>query len=176
MTEMPIELPARSRRQAEILAVARRRVEAEGWDALSMRTLATELGIRAPSLYKHLPSKDAVRTQLLIDAFAQMGQACWHAIETEASVPALLRAYRATAAESPELYRLATTGPLDRGALPEGLEEWSGQPFFAVIGDPVIAQALWAAAHGLTILELDGRLPPGSDVEATWEELAGAFA
>ncbi len=175
MTDIPIELPARSSRQAEILAAARRRVEAEGWEALSMRALAADLGIRAPSLYKHLPNKDAVRTQLLIDAFVQMGQACWQVIETEASVPALLRAYRATAAESPELYRLATSGPLDRAALPDGLEEWSGQPFFTVVGNPVIAQALWAAAHGLTILELDGRLPPGSDVEAAWGELAEAF-
>lgn len=175
MTEIPIELPTRSPRQTEILAAARRRVEAEGWEALSMRMLATDLGIRAPSLYKHLPNKEAVRTQLLIDAFAQMGQACWQVIETEASIDLLLRAYRATAAASPELYRLATSGPLDRAALPEGLEEWSGRPFFVVTGNPVIGQALWAATHGLTILELDGRLPPGSDVDAAWEELAEAF-
>ncbi|MFL0576454.1 TetR/AcrR family transcriptional regulator [Brevibacterium luteolum] len=176
MTDIPIELPPRSPRQAEILSAARRRVEAEGWDALSMRTLAADLGIRAPSLYKHLPNKDAVRTQLLIDAFAQMGRACWQVIEDGAAVPALLRAYRATAAESPELYRLATRGPLDRAALPDGLEEWSGQPFFLITGDAATAQALWAAAHGLTILQLDDRLPPGSDIDAAWGALAEAFA
>nr|BFF05267.1 hypothetical protein GCM10023233_02360 [Brevibacterium otitidis] len=174
MTELP-ELPARSRRLSEILSCARDRIEAEGWEALSMRTLAADLGIRAPSLYKHLSSREELRTHLLIDALVEMGQQCRQAIAADASVAGLLRAYRQAAAGAPALYRLATTGPLDRQRLPDGLEEWSGEPFFIVTGDPVRAQALWAATHGLTILELDARLPPGSDIDAAWEALSATW-
>ncbi|GGL32638.1 TetR/AcrR family transcriptional regulator [Planomonospora parontospora] len=56
------------------------------------------------------------------------------------------------------------------------LEEWSGTPFFLAAGDPYLAQALWSFAHGMVILELDGRYPEGSDLERTWAEGARAFA
>jgi hypothetical protein len=35
-------------------------------------------------------------------------------------------------------------------------------------GDPDRARAAWAFAHGMTILELDGRFPPGADLDAAW--------
>ena len=34
---------------------------------------------------------------------------------------------------------------------------------------------MWSAAHGMVILELDGRYPPGSDLDRTWRETAAAF-
>jgi hypothetical protein len=44
-----------------------------------------------------------------------------------------------------------------------------------VTGDPALAQALWSFAHGMVTLELDGRYPPGSDLDATWRAGATAF-
>ena len=70
---------------------------------------------------------------------------------------------------SPNLYRLSTSGPLDRTDLPDGLEQWSGTPFFLVTGDEYLAQALWSFAHGTLTLELDGRYPSGSQLDHTWE-------
>jgi len=35
-------------------------------------------------------------------------------------------------------------------------------------GDLSAARAIWACVHGLTIIELDGRLPEGSDRDAIW--------
>ena len=66
-------------------------------------------------------------------------------------------------------------GPLDRSRLTPGLEEWAGEPFFVVTGDPSVAQALWSCAHGMVILELDGRYPAGSDLSSTWSAAADAF-
>ena len=43
-------------------------------------------------------------------------------------------------------------------------------------GDPALAQALWSFAHGMVILELDDRYPPGSDLDRTWRAGAAAFA
>ena len=36
-------------------------------------------------------------------------------------------------------------------------------------------RAAWSLAHGLTILELDGRFPPGADVDAAWVAGLGAI-
>ncbi len=52
MSDAAVELPPRAQ---EIVAEARELLEEEGAEALTMRRLAERLGIRAPSLYKHLP-------------------------------------------------------------------------------------------------------------------------
>jgi AcrR family transcriptional regulator len=44
----------------QVVSVARDLLETEGSDALTMRRLAEEMGIRAPSLYKHVPHKAAL--------------------------------------------------------------------------------------------------------------------
>ncbi|MGX9294876.1 TetR/AcrR family transcriptional regulator [Tsukamurella paurometabola] len=164
-------LRAATPRARQIVETARTLLEREGWERITMRDLADEVGIRAPSLYKHFASKDAVKAALVGAALAESGAA----LRPVTDVAALLRDYREVARRSPNLYRLATVGPLDRQALPEGLEEWSGRPFFEVTGDPHAAQALWAAAHGMAILEIDGRFPTGTAPDATWAELARRF-
>ncbi|WP_336669730.1 TetR/AcrR family transcriptional regulator [Tsukamurella sp. USMM236] len=161
-----------SPRARQIVETARALLERDGWERVTMRDLADEVGIRAPSLYKHFASKDAVKSALVGVALAESGAA----LRPVTDVAALLRDYRAVARNNPNLYRLATVGPLDREALPDGLEEWSGSPFYEVTGDPHAAQALWAAAHGLAILEIDGRFPTGSAPDETWDELARRFA
>lgn len=158
-------------RAREIVAAARVLLEREGWERVTMRDLADEIGIRAPSLYKHFANKDAVKSALVAVALAESGAA----LRPVSDVAGLLRDYRAVARANPNLYRLATVGPLDREALPDGLEEWSGSPFFEVTGAAHAAQALWAAAHGMAILEIDGRFPTGSAPDETWDELARRF-
>src|SRR5205814_1595470 len=43
---------------ARIHAAALRIIDADGLEGLSMRKLAAELGVRAASLYRHVPGKD----------------------------------------------------------------------------------------------------------------------
>jgi AcrR family transcriptional regulator len=161
----------RSPRAQQIVAAARELLEREGPEALTMRRLAESLGMQAPSLYKHFPSKAAVELAIIGEALLEVGAAC-HAAVTSATdgtaVAALAAAYRHEAKRQPNHYRLATEGVLDRGGMEPGLEEWAGNPWFVVMGDPTLAQALWSFAHGMVILELDDRYPPGSDLDATW--------
>ena len=164
-----------AKRAGEIVSAARSILAAEGADALTMRRLAAELGIQAPSLYKHLPGKPAVEDALIAAGLNELGSALHAVVDRGGQVLDLLRVYRAYALREPNLYRLATAGQLRRDALPPGLEEWPGTPFFRVTGDPAVAQALWSFAHGMVILELDGRYPPGSDLDATWSAGARAF-
>ena len=178
----PREQPARTPRTArasEVIAAAGEILEAEGLEALTMRRLADELGIRAPSLYKHLPDKAALCSALVEQAFVEMGTALHAAVDPDdptGSVAALLEAYRANGLAHPNLYRLATAGPLSRDPLPDGLEEWAGTPFFLVTGEPHLAQALWAFAHGMVILEIDERFADTSDLDRTWAQGATAFS
>jgi AcrR family transcriptional regulator len=174
--------PGYPQRVQEIVHAARDLLETEGADALTMRRIGDVVGIRAASLYKHLPGKTAVRTALVEAAFREVGEALHQAVDLggerdgeRGGVAALLATYRHYAREHPNLYRLVTNGPLDRDGLTAGLEDWAGEPFFRATGDPFVAQALWAAAHGTVILELDDRYLPGSDLDATWRALAAAF-
>ncbi len=167
-----------SPRAEEVVAVARRVLEAEGADALTMRRLGEELSVKAPSLYKHVEGKADIELALIDGALFDLGVALRVAVDgldpTDAVV-ALLDGYRRVGLEHPNLYRLATQGPLRRDGLTPGLEDWSGEPFLLVMGDPYLAQAVWSAAHGMVILELDGRYPPDSDLDRTWAEAAAAF-
>ncbi|WP_404380224.1 TetR/AcrR family transcriptional regulator [Knoellia locipacati] len=164
--------PLLTARARAVRDAARVVLERQGWETLTMRTLADELGIAAPSLYKHFAGKEALKAQLVALALKEFGEA----VRPVSTVGTLVRRYRAVATANPQLYRLATSGSLDRDTLPPGLEDWSGSPFFEATGDPHRAQALWAAVHGMVILELDGRFPTGRAPEATWRELVRHFS
>jgi AcrR family transcriptional regulator len=177
---MATSAPELGTRGREIVAVARDLLEAEGAGGVSMRRIADRLGIRAPSLYKHVPYKATLEGALISDALAEMadrfGQAAAAAAPGGALV-ALGRAYRAFALAHPHLYRLATAGPLDRDRLTPGVEARAAAPLVAAVGgDGDRARAAWAFAHGMAILEIDGRFPPGADLDAAWDRGLAAFA
>lgn len=165
-----------SPRTRQIVAAARDLVERDGWDGLSMRALGDRVGMRAPSLYKHVAGRDALRTALIGVVLAESGALLHSVVADGGGIAGLLDAYRRQAHRVPNLYRLATSGTLPRSELPAGLEEWSGAPFFLVCdGDPYRAQALWSLAHGMVILELDRRYPTGRAPDETWQAAAAMF-
>jgi AcrR family transcriptional regulator len=168
----------RTARAAELVAAARGVLEAEGADALTMRRLGDELGIKAPSIYKHFPDKAAVESALVEEALAELGAVLHDAVARpgrRSPVANLLLTYRTECVAQPNMYRLATSGPLDRAALPVGLEDWAGEPFLLATGEPHKAQAMWAFAHGMVILEIDDRFPDPSVLDRTWRAGATAF-
>ncbi|GAA4518673.1 TetR/AcrR family transcriptional regulator [Nonomuraea ferruginea] len=163
-----------SERSRQIVEAALRLVEEGGAEALTMRALAGRLGIRAPSLYKHFPDKSAVEAEVIAIAMQDLARALE---ASQGGLGVLARAYRAYALAHPHLYRLMSTGPLPRGLLPAGLEDRTALPLVkAVDGDPLLARAVWAFAHGMVMLELDGRFPPGADLDGAWRAGLAAFA
>src|SRR3954470_7445164 len=169
----------RSARAGDVVAAARALLEQEGRDALTMRRLADQLGIQAPSIYKHFPDKASLELALIEDALVEIGDALHAAVarggSAKSTVERLLTAYREHSIANPNMYRLATTGPLPGDELPPGLEDWAGEPFLLATGEPYRAQALWSFAHGMVILEIDGRYPEGSDLARPWRAGAAAF-
>lgn len=165
-------------RATEIVAAARELLETEGPDALTMRRLGQVMSMKAPSLYKHLPGKGAIEVLLVEQGLLELGgrlRAAVDGLTPSRAVRPLLDAYRRAALDEPNLYRLATLGPLARDQLAPGLEDWAGEPFLLVMGEPYRAQVVWSAAHGMATLELDGRYPPDTDVDRTWSAAAAAF-
>jgi AcrR family transcriptional regulator len=159
-------------RAREIVEAARKLLEAEGSEGLSMRTLAERLGIRAPSLYKHFPSKEALEAAVISQAFEEQAERFEAALKgSDEPVAAMAKAYRTFARRHPHLYRLMTERPLNRELLSAGSEERAGAPVIqAAGGDPDLARAIWAFAHGMTILELNNRFPPDADLDAAWSQ------
>jgi AcrR family transcriptional regulator len=173
--------PPRSARVDEVVAVARTILERDGIAGLTMRSVADQLRIKAPSLYKHVAGKAAIEVELVRVALTEVGHALHAALGAAAAphgrrpVRELLAAYRRYALAHPNMYRLATAGRLPREQLPAGLEDWAGEPFLLATGDAHRAQALWSFAHGMVILELDDRFAAGGDLDRTWAEGAAAF-
>jgi AcrR family transcriptional regulator len=182
---------ATSARGRELVAAGRRLLEEEGPEALTMRRLADRVGIRAPSLYKHLPDKAALEAAIIATGLEEAAAAFEQAVEGAdggtggvagamagnggGALPALAAAYRRFAREHPHLYRLMNNGPLPREHLPPGLEERTAAPLLRVAGSQARARAVWAFAHGMVMLELDHRFPPDADLDAAWRAGVAAF-
>ncbi len=166
-----------SPRAREIVDVARELLETEGPEGLTMRRVADRLGIRAPSIYKHLPDKRALETALISAGFEEQAERFSAAAQgSDDPLAALATAYRSFAREHPHLYRLMTDRPLRRDRLTPGVEARAAKPLVdAVGGDADAARATWAFAHGMTILELNGRFPADADLDTAWARGIRAF-
>jgi AcrR family transcriptional regulator len=173
-----------------VVVAARRLLEEEGAGALTMRRLADQLGIKAPSLYKHLPDKTALEAAIIATGLEEAAARFEAAVDSAttggaatgdaagggaAAISALAGAYREFALAHPHLYRLIHNGPLPRQHLPAGVEERAAAPLLRVAGSRARARALWAFAHGMVMLELDQRFPPDADLDAAWEAGITAF-
>jgi AcrR family transcriptional regulator len=165
-----------SPRAREIVAAARELLEQEGPDALSMRRVAERLGIRAPSIYKHLPDKQALENALISEGFEEVAAVFEAALQDDDPLGAFTRAYRRFGQEHPHLYRLMTERPLQREQLAHGAEDRAARPLVEAVGNDLdAARAAWAFAHGMTILELNDRFPPAADLDAAWDYGLNAF-
>ena len=186
---------ALNERQAQIAGAARALLDAEGPEALTMRRVAGVLGIKAPSLYKHLPDKAALEALVVAAGFAELAAALadaaaaadeaaaadkahrGDAADAAGKLTAIAGAYRAYAVAHPHLYRLMNYQPLRRDLLPDGLETRAAQPLAEAAGyDEARARAMWAFAHGMVSLEIDGRFPPRADLDEAWRAGLAAFA
>jgi len=165
-----------------------------------MRRLAERVGIRAPSLYKHLPDKAALEAAIIATGLEEAAATFEQAVDGSDPGPetgtgtgtgggggggdgngsgralaALAVAYRRFALEHPHLYRLMNTGPLPREQLPPGLEDRAAAPLLRAAGSRARARAVWAFAHGMVMLELDHRFPPDADLDDAWRAGIAAF-
>lgn len=156
-----------------VVAAAEAVVDRLGWDQLTMRALADELGVRPPSLYSHVRSLDALRAELQIRTLRLLGQQLQQAAMGRAGADgfrALAATHRAFAARYPSRYEGATRAPHDRERfVAAGLD--ANQAVLAMVrscgleGEAAlyVELAAFAAVHGFVSLELGGFF--GTDVD-----------
>jgi len=136
-------------------------VQTDGLAALSMRTLALRLGVRASSLYRHFPDRGAIETALAQRAAEQMLLAMESAAAETDGERALFNAarkYLDYAAANPALYNLlmATNDSVSRPVWELLLRLVSHATNSPV--DEAGATAFWSFLHGFVALEQKGHL------------------
>jgi AcrR family transcriptional regulator len=174
-------MPTPTRITPEALRTAAREVlERDGRDGLTMQAVAAALGVRAPSLYKHVRDRDALVRLAAEEVAVELGELMNEAIagrdDPAGGARAIAAAARAYAHEHPHGYGLIF-GPLpdsaraDRAALDRG-----SAAVLAVArrlaGDEHAldaARTLTAWMHGFTSMELAGAFRLGGDVDDAWE-------
>lgn len=117
MTAPSLRARIRSEMSQEIKAVARRHLATDGAN-LSLRAVARDMGIVASALYRYYPSRDALLTALIIDAYDGLAAA---ATEADSAVPrddlrgrwlAVCRSVRTWALANPAEYGLIYGAPV----------------------------------------------------------------
>ncbi|MDL9978164.1 TetR/AcrR family transcriptional regulator [Microbacterium sp. ASV49] len=167
--------PERTNREA-IVAAATGILEREGLDALTMQAVAAAVGVRAPSLYKRVRSRNDVIRLVMEGVAEDLGNALDTAVrgipDPRERALALLDATRAFAHARPNAYSLLFARlPDDALADPEVLAGTIAAVLSVstdLVGEEDAlagARTLTAWVHGFVTMELAGRFRMGSDLD-----------
>jgi AcrR family transcriptional regulator len=163
-----------------IVAAATEILERNGADALTMQAVAAAVGVRAPSLYKRVRSRNDVIRLVMERVAIDLGDALDAAVDgihdPRERVLALLHATRAFARARPNAYSLLFAR-LPDDALPEpAVLAGTIAAVLRVSADLVgeghaleAARTLTAWVHGFVSMELADRFRMGRDVDEAFE-------
>lgn len=163
----------------EIVAAARDILEREGLAAVTMQAVAKRVGVRAPSLYKRVDSRNALIELVAKTAVNELGD------RIDAAAPAsadphmelrqVARDLRAFAHENPRVYQLIFAGSDATRPDPQVLARASA-PVLRVTAELVgseyaleAARTITAWAHGFIGMELAGAFKLGGDIDNAFE-------
>jgi AcrR family transcriptional regulator len=114
----PIRHRYRTQVRDEIKRAALRQLAEGGSDALSINAIAKELGVSGPALYRYFNGRDELLTELVVDAYDDLGDAVGLAAartrgrSARDRLRALARAYREWALAHPHRYGLLFAEPI----------------------------------------------------------------
>jgi AcrR family transcriptional regulator len=174
--------PARLSREI-IVNAALTFLDREGWDALTINALATQLGTKGPSLYNHVDSLEdlrrTVRMRVIDDIITMLNRVAEGRARDDAVV-VVAAAYRSYAHHHPGRYSAFTRMPLG-GEDPEYAAATRGAaaPVIAVLasygldGEQAFYAALefWSALHGFVLLEMTGVMDDIIDTDTLFSDM-----
>jgi AcrR family transcriptional regulator len=144
-------------------------LDREGWDALTINALATQLGTKGPSLYNHVNSLEDLRRTVrirVIDDIITMLNRVGEGRSRDDAVLVMASAYRSYAHHHPGRYSAFTRMPLGAGDDPEytAATRAAAAPVIAVLTSYGLdleqafyaALEFWSAMHGFVLLEMTG--------------------
>jgi len=148
-------------------------IEQEGEAALTVANLAKQIGIRAPSLYKHFASRDHILAAVEELSFKRLGIVLTAAIEESADQPLTdtFYAYRKFANENPNIYKLIFSDTRLDKKHAEEIRQSAAKPIFGLFAsdhpDLALKQArlVTAYVHGFVSMEINGAFRLGGDID-----------
>jgi AcrR family transcriptional regulator len=157
-------------------------LDREGWDALTINALATQLGTKGPSLYNHVQSLEDLRRTVrmrVIDDIITMLNRVGEGRARDDAVLVMAGAYRSYAHHHPGRYSAFTRMPLG-GDDPEyaAVARSAAAPVIAVLASYGLAGAdafyaaleFWSAMHGFVLLEMTGVMD-GIDTDTAFSDM-----
>jgi AcrR family transcriptional regulator len=158
---------------AEIVAAGRRILEADGLPGLTMQAVAARVGVRAPSLYKHVRDRDSLIGLVADDTLRDLRDRLDRA---GGGLADLARAFRAFAKDTPQAYQLLfALGPDASRPDPAALAAASEPVLRAaaqLVGDAdalEAARTVTAWASGFVGMELAGAFRLGGNVDRAFD-------
>ncbi|HEY1842895.1 MAG TPA: TetR/AcrR family transcriptional regulator [Mycobacterium sp.] len=159
-------------------------LDREGWDALTINALATQLGTKGPSLYNHVDSLEdlrrTVRMRVIADIVTMLARVGEGRVGDDA-VLVMAGAYRSYAHHHPGRYSAFTRMPLAGSDDPEFTAATKGAaaPVMAVLSsyglDPeqafYAALEFWSALHGFVLLEMTGVMDDIIDTDTLFTDM-----
>lgn len=172
--------------RAAVIQAAADLADSEGWDHLTLATLAARLGIRTPSLYNHVAGLEGLRRDLAMLGYRQASDRLARATIGKArddAVLALAHAYRAFAREHPGLYAAISRAPDPTDQEAQAAASQVVEIVVAVLaayglrGDDAIhvTRALRSALHGFVTLEAAGGFGLPLDLDESFRRLVQLF-
>ncbi|WP_110513381.1 TetR/AcrR family transcriptional regulator [Herpetosiphon llansteffanensis] len=164
-----------------IIATAQRLIERDGVEQLALASLASELGIKAPSLYRYVANKTALLRGVVTVTIRQLFVAYDHALtnsaaDAQSQMLAICHGHRQFAHAQPKNYSLALTAASDeQRADPASLVAMvlPVQAIMAQISgqDHSLAalRGMLGLIHGFVLLELNQQLQRGGDLSADFD-------
>ncbi len=163
-------------RRAQIIQVARRIAELEGWSNVTVRRLADEISYSQPVLYGHFRSREGIIAAVATEGFQELGLTMEKArkrVKLGNTLELVANAYLEFAASSPALYEamfsLSLNVPFGKAATPSELQFAFSQILELFQGQSskpeVLSEVFWASLHGIAELTRMKRLPPGRHKE-----------
>jgi AcrR family transcriptional regulator len=149
-------------------------LEEGGIEAVSMRELGRRLGVKAPSLYFHVASREAVLGLIMDQGMDELGQvlatAAPESTPLRARLHAMADAYELFAHANRQLFALLF-GPRPRDVVvDEALVERASAPLregadheAPAATVPAVSQAAWSMIHGYTALALAEQFTAGTN-------------
>ena len=145
----------------DVKAAALAQLAAGGPSAISLNAIAKGLGVSGPALYRYFANRDALLTDLVLDAYSDLADVLDAA---EPTLPTLATAYRGWALAQPHRYRLLFSAPtpgfdphdpalvaMARRCMPPVVQALGEEDL-----DSPVAARMWARMHGLVDLEIEG--------------------
>lgn len=175
-------MPRAGLTEDRVVEEGERMADEVGLSSITLAALAERLGVRQPSLYKHIAGTDGLQRSIAVRAKNELAGILGRAtvgLARDDAVASMARAYRAWALEHPGRYQAAQRAPLRGDADDErasanvvgvAVDVMAG---YDLRGDDAVdaIRALRAALHGFVTLEASGGFAMPVNTERSFDRL-----